>query len=398
MRPMKIYAAVAGGIILGAIAGNSIPAYADMPVIDWTAIGKAIQEINILGTINSAISSLLGPSGPIASVLGNNAYGTVQQLLQEGFTQEANYSKAEVGAQEQITDASNEAMAQFDLQLRDAEIRDEQTASPAACAALDGGVSTQAAAVQAYDVAWEIGQITDARNEAQPNMPSYYGQAQGFASMAADHLGSYCDPNDIVAGLCTTLSAQPDADQRFSSLFGSGTYSNQQAVNTTKDYAVNLIEPVAPAALRGDQLSSIQGQEAGVDRRSFNARMSLAQGVVNDAIGMQTPAVPLTPLQQQYLTEVGLPSQQYGSMLQVLQIEAERRFSSINWNAELQAMPPASVEREIALELALSNYIEFQILELDLKRTTIGATQLAVTAEQNFMPIVRMPTPSLANN
>jgi len=31
----------------------------------------------------------------------------------------------------------------------------------------------------------------------------------------------------------------PDADQQFASLFGSGTYTSQTAVNTAKDYAIN---------------------------------------------------------------------------------------------------------------------------------------------------------------
>ena len=141
----------------------------------------------------------------------------------------------------------------------------------------------------------------------RPNMPSHYGQAQGVASISQEHLSYYCDANDAAAGLCDAPAISPDADQQFSSLFGSGTYADQNAVNTAKDYAINLIEPVAPAALRGDQLTSAAGQDAAVRRRSYNARMSLAQSFVDQEIGMQTPSVPLTTLQQQYLTNIGLP-------------------------------------------------------------------------------------------
>ena len=375
---------------------NARPAYADLPVIDPASIAQEIKQLDVLGTINSALNSLLGKSGPLATLMGNNAYGTVQQLLQEGFTQEANYSKATVGAMQNITDASNEAMAQYDLQLRDAQIRDEQTASPTACTDLDNGVSTQAAAIQGDAVGFTIGQIEDVRDESGPNTPSYYGQAQGVASESAEHLGYYCDANDVAAGLCAnSTTATADADQRFSSLFGSGTYADQTAVTAAKDYAINLIEPVAPAALRGDQLNSITGQDAAILRRSYNARMSLAQNVVDNIIGMQSPSVPLTAQQQAYLAEIGLPQETTGSWLQVLQINAESRESDINWNAQLQSMPPAAVEREVALELALNNYLQFQIFKVDLQNAALNATNVAQTAQHDYQPAVKMPTPNI---
>jgi hypothetical protein len=229
-------------------------------------------------------------------------------------------------------------------------------------------------------------------------MPSHYGQAQAVASISQQHLSHYCDANDVAAGLCGTVSNIPDADQQFSSLFGAGTYADQNAVNTAKDYAINLIQPIAPGALRGDQLNSAAGQDAAVRRRSYNARMSLAQSLVDQEIGMQTPSVPLTALQQQYLTNIGLPSQTNGSWLQVLQIESERRISDVTWAATLQSMPPASVEREIAVELALSNYLQFQIFKMGLEHTTISATQLAQGVERDFQPTVRMPAPSIAGS
>ncbi|OYV51265.1 MAG: hypothetical protein B7Z77_04170 [Acidocella sp. 20-58-15] len=396
MRRLKFVAATALGIIIGGILFNALPAYADLPVIDPASILKEVQEINVLGDIENGLNSLLGKSGPIATLMGDNTYGTVQQLLQEGFTQDANYSKASIGAMENITDASNEAMAQYDLQLRDAQIRDEQTASPTACTDLDNGVSTQAAAIQGDDVGFTIGQIEDVRDESGPNTPSYYGQAQGVASESAEHLNYYCDQNDVSAGLCAnSTTATADADQRFSSLFGSGTYANQTAVTTAKDYAINLIEPVAPAALRGDQLNSIAGQDAAVQRRSYNARMSLAQNVIDNIIGMQSPSVPLTSQQQTYLTNMGFPQQTNGSWLQVLQINAESRVSDINWNAQLQNMPPAAVSREVALELALNNYLQFQIFKIDLQIAAVDATNLAQNAQHDFQPAVPMPTPNI---
>jgi hypothetical protein len=396
MRRPRILTLTACGLAAGGFLLHAQPAYADLPVIDAASIIQEIKQVTDLGGIESAINSLLGTTGPLATLMGNNAYGTVQQLLQEGFTQEANYSKATVGAMQNITDASDEAMAQYDLQLRDAQIRDEQTASPTACAALDNGVSVAASSIQGDKVGSTLDEIHDLRDEAGPGMPSYYGQAQGVAASGQEHVGNYCDQNDVTAGLCNTYSANTaDADQRFSSLFGSGSYASQAAVTTAKDYAINLIEPVAPAALRGDQLNSAEGQDAAVARRSYNARMSLAQSVVDEIIGMQSPSVPLTAQQQSYLTNMGLPQQTTGSWLQVLQINAESRVSDVNWNSELQNMPPAAVNREIALELALNNYLQFQIFKIDLQNATINATSMAQAAEHNFVPTVQMPTPNI---
>ncbi len=330
MHRMKLAGSTAIGIVLGAVLFNAAPAYADWPVID-AGVLAAVQAVKgVLDTVSSTINDVKTYASDIFGALGDNTFGTVQQLLQEGFTQEANYSKASIGAQQQIADASNTAMARFSRDMRNAQIRDEQTPSPTACAAIDGGVSTQSAAVQAWGVGAVMSRIHDLRGEAAPGMPSYYGQAQGVASMAHEHLALYCDATDVAAGLCGAASSAPDADQQVLSLFGSGTYTDQNAVSTAKDYAINLIEPVAPAALRGDQLSSTAGQDAALRRRSYNARMSLAQGFLDDTIGMQTPAVPLTALQQQYLQEMGLPAQTNGSWLQAVQIEAERRFSSVS--------------------------------------------------------------------
>jgi len=87
-------------------------------------------------------------------------------------------------------------------------------------------------------------------------------------------------------------------------------------------------------------------------RHEYNARMSLARSVLDYAIGVQAPTVPLNAQQQAQMTNEGLTPLTTGSWLQALALDANRRFSDVNWAAQLQSMPPASVEREIAHELA----------------------------------------------
>lgn len=406
MRRMKLIGSTAIGIVLGAVLINSAPALADLPVIDPTAIANQIRQyaqetgiLDVLNTISSVNTAINNGINDFNKAIGLNTYGDTNTLLRQGFTQNANYSKAQIGAQQQITDASNMVMSQFQLGIRDAQIRDEQAPSPTQCTAIDGGVGVQSAAINAFGLYQALTYTHDLRGEAGPNMPSYYGTGQGIASNASNHANFYCDATDQAAGVCPNgISTKPDADQQFMSLFNTGNYPDQPSVVAAKDYAINLIEPAAPGALRGDQLASVAGQDAAVRRRSFNARMSLAQGVVDEQIAMQTTSVPLNAAQQQYLSAMGLPSQQNGSLLQVMQIEAERRLSDVNWQAQMASSPPAAVNREIANELAELIYIDFQNYKLGLQHATISATQLAHAVERDFMPTVRMPTPNMAAN
>ena len=55
---------------------------------------------------------------------------------------------------------------------------------------------------------------------------------------------------------------------------------------------------------------------------------------------------------------------------------------------------PAAIEREIANELALNNYLLFQTFKLGLMHTTISAAHLAEDTERHFQPAVQMPVPS----
>lgn len=406
MRRSTLIGSTAIGIVVGAVLFNARPAYADLPVIDPASIAQQVLSLaketgilDVLNAMNTVQSTISNTMKDINTAIGGTTYGDTNTLLREGFTQESNYSKAQIGAQEQITDASNEAMAQYQLQIRDAQIRDQQTLSPTQCTALDGGVSTQSAAHQAAQVAYSIARTQDQRDEGWPSMPSYYGQAQGAAAANAEHINGYCDPNDQAAGYpCTANATTADTDQSFSSLFGGGTYATQQALTAAKDYAVNLIEPVAPAPLRGSQLTSLAGQDAQVARRSYNARISAAKTFMANIVGMQSQTVPLTATQQQYLTDMGLQAQTQGSWLQVLQIESERRVSDVNWAAQLQSMPPTAVEREIATELALNNYLQFQLYKSHLETGSLEAAHLAVDTQHDYVPTSTIPTPSVASN
>jgi hypothetical protein len=172
MRKLTLLGAASVGMVIGAVAFHTTPAYADLPVIDPASIAEEIKQLAQESGILSVLQAVQTINQGISSAIGSTTFGSTNTLLQEGFTQNANYSKAQIGAQEQIADASNEAMGQYMLQLRDAQIRDQQTVSPTQCAALDGGVSTQSAAHQAFQVAYTIAKIQDERDQGWPTIPT----------------------------------------------------------------------------------------------------------------------------------------------------------------------------------------------------------------------------------
>ncbi len=378
------------GIVIGASVFGATPALADMPVVDFV-LGAIVQAAQ--SALNNAISSIGSQITGAVTQMQNS----VNDMLRDGFTQTANYSKAQVAAQQQIADASNTANARVQRDVRNAQIRDEQTPSPQACAALDFGQALQAANGQSGRVATAISDVMDPRSEGGPGTPAYFGAAQAAAASTRLHLARYCDPREAEAGLCTA-SALPNADQRASSMFGRDTLDGSTGVNAANDFATNLIQPVVPAALRGDQLTAVTGQDAAARRRAYTARMSLARNALSHTIAVQTPSVTLTQAQQQQLQDLGRPVVQTASWLQAMDLEVSRRASSVAWAQSLQGMPPASVSREIALELATSNYLALQIYRLNLYNASIGAAALATTAEQQLTPAVMMPSPSIAAN
>jgi hypothetical protein len=101
-------------------------------------------------------------------------------------------------------------------------------------------------------------------------------------------------------------------------------------------------------------------------------------------VGMQTPSVPLTTIQTQLPQYTELPTQSNGSWLQALQIEAERRISDPTWNANLHDMAPASVQREIASEMAMNNYLMFQTYKMQTMLASIDGARLAENTQRGL--------------
>lgn len=377
------------GALVFALFGAA-PARAQYVVTDPT-------EYNVLGTVESgitgAISSMM--NNTISSITGLQT--SLNSILTQGFSQEANYSRAQISADEQITDASNVANAQFQRNIRNAQVRDDHILSPEACIALDSGQSMTAASEQAAKVSTAIDTVMDARGEGVPGTPANSGQAQAVAATWQLHAQRYCSQDEAQAGLCTTAAtAEINADQRASSLFSDASYPDQTAVNAANDYTTELIQPVVPAAIRGDELTSIAGQDAEAQRRGYNAQISLARGVLADVVASRAGAVTLTTAQQQQQQAEGLTQTTKASWYEAVDLEVNRHLGGTDWQASLQYMPPKSVLVEIATELALNNYIAWQNYQLVQKDASVNAAILADTAQDRLKPEMSMPSPQFA--
>ena len=386
MRQSLLATSTAAGIVLGGVLFNAAPAFAEWPTFD--AITHFLLEAAQKAITNS-ITKLEDKFTNIGNLLSDK--------LTDGFTQTANYAKAQVGAYQQITDASNIAMSTYQRDLRNAGLRDEHTLSPQACVALNMGQAITVSAGQSWRVRTAIGQVTDRRGEAGPGTPAYAGQGQAAAAITQLHLSRYCSQNEANAGLCTVNAARENLDQRASSLMGVPAYAGQDGVNAANDYATNLVQPIVPAASRGDALTSVAGQDAEARRRGYNAKMSLARDVVNDVIASRTESVTLTAEQKQQQADQGLTPTEKSSWFGALELDVNRRSGNVAYAAALQAMPPASVQREIASELAQTNTLLLANLKMAQQNAALNAALLATAAEAERKPTPSMPSPQMAS-
>ena len=387
----------AAGVLTGALLFAASPASAQWPVFD--GINYALQEVikTIEETMSNTLSNItkqLESTGPLGTILGSVENGSVTTLLQQGFTQNANYAKASVDAYSQIADGALTSNARFQRDMRNAHIRDEHTTSSLHCVALDAGQSVTGASGSSWKVAQSISDVADNRGEAGPNQPAFFGQAQAVAAIAQLHFARYCSQAEATAGLCS-LSADPERRPA-----GHNSLRERDArwagrVTAANDYATNLIEPIVPAALRGDQLTSETGRDAAVRRHAYNARISLARHILDYAIGIQSPSVTLNATQKAQMQNDGLTATDTASWLQVLTLDAERRVSDINYAAQLQAMTPAAVNREIVLELGETNYLLAQLLRVGIMHASTAAAHMANDVEHDFAPTAPLPTPTI---
>ncbi|SIR29847.1 MULTISPECIES: hypothetical protein [Acidiphilium] len=400
----SLLATAGAGILLGATVLQPPKAHA----LFGTSVAALIAAVNAVASkvvsVGTDVTNMQNAiEGKLQSEFGytSTGGGNLRTTLQNGFNQNANYAKAAVGANEQIVDGALADQATQNLQNHDISIQNNHVLTPQACNALTNGQSIVVGSHQTGSIANDIESVTDPVTIAAPGDPSYNSISEGVASINALHDMRYCSPQDIAAGLhCNNgLSPDPDADQAAASLLGVETYPNQTAATAANDYSQTLIEPYAPAALRGTALTSLRGQFAIVKRRQYNAQMSLARRVATDIQATRTPSVELTASQQAEQTALGMPQTQTASWLGALTLAVDRRESSTSWHTALESDPNAkAVLISVADELAQSNYIELHRLKSQQQTNLLLASLLADKAQVLLPSSATLPTPQIAAN
>jgi hypothetical protein len=177
----QLLASTAAGILVGGILFNAAPAKAEgYPVFDY-AMNFA------MGVFQKAFDKAMTGLSDAVTNIGNIFDKGITSL----GTQNANYSKASISAQEQIADATNAVMARNARDIRNVQIRDEHVLSPQACASLDGGQLVAVSAGQSWKVSNGISDITDKRTQGLPSTPAWEGQGQATQAVNQVHLSRY---------------------------------------------------------------------------------------------------------------------------------------------------------------------------------------------------------------
>ncbi|WP_264784629.1 hypothetical protein, partial [Asaia bogorensis] len=365
--------AILASVFLAGTILSPRPAYAIFG-IDTAPIVAAITTMQ--GVLNGAM-------GAVEKAV-STGMGLLNKVTGNGFTQLSNYMKAQVGAQQQIANANNMVQLRSMRDIRNAGLRDNYTTNRQDCLNLNGGQSVVVAASNANDVAQALATAKTQRGAAGPGTPSYNGGAQGVEASNQLHTKQFCDANDAEAGLCSLpkSSALQDADQDAGHAIGVLTYPDQDSIDAAAAYESNLIQPVAPPDLRGSARSSAAGRNMAPLRRSYNAAMSLSHEIANGVIGTHAQTVTLTTAQKEEQTHEGLPSSDKVSVNEAAELEVNRRYSGLQYQKDLQAMPPGKpVEIQIAMMLAQQNWILWQQYKLQQQQALAVATLLAHSAE-----------------
>ncbi|MFT9366899.1 MAG: hypothetical protein ABF572_15330 [Gluconobacter sp.] len=358
-----------------------------------------IDEGPIIAAITALQSAMNSVVNTTKTVL-NDSLGLINGSLGNGFTQLSNYMKAQVGAQEQIADANNLVQARLARDVRNAQIRDDHAVNRQDCLNLEGGQSAVVAAHNAMAVATALDGAKDNRTHAARDTPSWAGGGQAAQANNTHHFSQYCDDAEAEAGICSlAATGVKAADQNASSLLTPPVYADQTAIDRANDYETTLIQPVAPAALRGSALNTTEGQQGLPQRRGYNAAISLAHKIGDDVLSWHTGTVTLSAAQKAEAQREGITQTDTGSQWEATELEVNRKYAGTDWQGDLQAMPgEKSVLIQIALLDAQRNWLLWQQLKLDQTRALAEATRLSIAAEQRRPRTSPMPVPSTSSN
>ncbi len=298
----------------------------------------------------------------------------------QGITQISNYFKGLMAGIQRTTDASNTANARFQRDMRNAQIRDEHIATPAACEALDESMAAMVGVEQSWVMQHSLGLVTDPRGEGQPGNPAYVGQTNALSANRDFHAALYCSEAEAADGWCQ-LSDYPNADQRAWYMAGRYWFPQQPDIDAAMAYATTLTQPLPVRHVRATELRSHNGQEILAVRRWQNAVWSYARRVTNEVVARRVPTVALNDAQKAQMAAQGLTPGDRGSWHLVMQLAVERRAGTA-YQAALQRMPTGARMIEQANTAGLQLAVQWEIYKKLEDQNVLLAALASAKAEE----------------
>ncbi|MBV8456924.1 MAG: hypothetical protein JO122_09955 [Acetobacteraceae bacterium] len=388
--PALIATSAIAGMVFGAVMFNAEQAKAILGMGDIVS-DPGLYPL-ITGLQDAAVQAIQNMATSVVNKVTD--IGNLFDVdLQTATNEITNYIKGQTAAQQQIADASNQAMAQYQGQVRAVQATLDHMVSPTSCVALDGAQAAAAAEVRRGQIVQILASVTDPRGEGLNGTPAYYGGAQAAAANQQLHLARYCSDLDTEAGLPCSGSPLPDGDQRAVSLLGQGTYQDQQHIDAAHDYLMSLFQPNPPPPLRGAARASTAGMQQEQLRKGYNAAISASYGVGDWILASRAASVTLTADQQAEMRAEGLTPTATASWHDAMDLEAMRRYGGLAGATGLERMDTAPpLLREIARVQAFAAYIEWQRYKLEEHVALVQAAALARAANDAFTPTARVPT------
>lgn len=255
------------------------------------------------------------------------------------------------------------------------------------------------------------GGINNGKVSQAVNTPPVSPEAD--AARAASVHAQYCDSDDYTAyggsSACPSASTQmPDADKRLDSILaGAGPNGkipdltfNQEQNDAARMYTQNSIRRSIAPQLKKVQANTIVGSQYVGLMNQYNAIISaaaepqdarLADSLPNPAtkeyIKQATENSPSAKTYYELVASAKAKAAGFMSTREFERFEVGRRYSNVQYNADLQAMSAENLQREKIRAQTLNTSILVSVKDELQKNNILRGQILATGARQEFSPI-----------
>ena len=209
--------------------------------------------------------------------------------------------------------------------------------------------------------------------------------------------------NTATANTTRVLAIQKTATTPATLFPKNGTMTAQE-ITAARQYTQLVIDPNPPILLTSKQAATPAGRRYNADRRTRNARVQLAQRVMDQIIADKSPTVPSDGWAKGAWSSMGHSGQPPGivhgdmSSDAMLTLMVQSRFGNANWYAHVLAGEnKIGVLRDMAVMQAISMQIQLERLKLQQLTAAITAAKYAASVETSATPTLSTQEQAAAN-